>query len=191
MRKLFAVLAALVALTAGLTAGAGAVASPAGQSLAAKAPFDRAFIDAMVPHHRSAIEMVRVARRYGLSEPVLISVGRDIVASQNKEIGQMLTWRKRWYGSAKVDPDGAMELGLSEHAMGMDHDLGELRRAADVNKVFAQMMIPHHQGAIRMARLALKRAQHAEVKTLARAIITSQQREVRLMEPYASGKHQH
>jgi uncharacterized protein (DUF305 family) len=39
-------------------------------------------------------------------------------------------------------------------------------------------MIPHHQGAIDMANAALKNAKHEEIKTLATAIIASQQKEI-------------
>jgi len=43
-------------------------------------------------------------------------------------------------------------------------------------------MIAHHQGAIEMASLAAKRAEHQEVKNLAASIITAQSAEIQLME---------
>ncbi|MCS5693449.1 DUF305 domain-containing protein [Cyanobium sp. FGCU-6] len=42
---------------------------------------------------------------------------------------------------------------------------------------FIVMMIPHHDGAIAMADLALTRARHPELKALAQRIATSQRRE--------------
>ncbi len=36
-------------------------------------PFDRAFIDGMVPHHEGAIEMAKEAKAAGLSEPALVA----------------------------------------------------------------------------------------------------------------------
>ena len=42
---------------------------------------------------------------------------------------------------------------------------------------FIVMMIPHHDGAIAMAELALRRAQHPEIKLLAQRIKTSQSAE--------------
>lgn len=46
---------------------------------------------------------------------------------------------------------------------------------------FIEQMIPHHEDAITMAKLALLRAEHDEIKTLAQSIIDSQSREIDLM----------
>ncbi|AFY61879.1 DUF305 domain-containing protein [Synechococcus sp. PCC 6312] len=49
---------------------------------------------------------------------------------------------------------------------------------------FIEMMIPHHQDAIDMAELALKKAQHPELKTLAQSIIQDQEREINEMKTW-------
>ncbi|MGL5510207.1 MAG: DUF305 domain-containing protein, partial [Microcoleaceae cyanobacterium] len=49
---------------------------------------------------------------------------------------------------------------------------------------FIQMMIPHHQGAVDMANLALEKAQNPELKTLAEAIKTSQTMEINQMKEW-------
>ncbi|PSB24942.1 DUF305 domain-containing protein [Stenomitos frigidus] len=46
---------------------------------------------------------------------------------------------------------------------------------------FIEMMIPHHQDAVEMANLALARAKHPELKTLAVAIKRDQTREIQQM----------
>jgi uncharacterized protein (DUF305 family) len=151
------------------------------------AEFDRAFIDSMVPHHESAIEMAQAAKEAGLSEPDLVKVADDILATQQEEIDQMREWRAEWFGSSEIDPNGAAALGLSESEMGMEHDADALLNSGDVDTDFAQMMITHHQGAIEMAKLAADKAEHAEIKDLAEAIITAQEREIDVMSPHASG----
>ena len=40
------------------------------------------------------------------------------------------------------------------------------------------MMVPHHEGATAMARVAETRGQHAEIKELAAAIVRDRQREI-------------
>ena len=49
---------------------------------------------------------------------------------------------------------------------------------------FIEMMIPHHQDAIAMAEMALKKAKHPELKTLAQAIIKDQGREINEMKTW-------
>jgi uncharacterized protein (DUF305 family) len=154
-------------------------------------PFDRAFIDAMVPHHQAAIEMARAAKKAGLTKPELIGIADDIIATQQTEIDQMQEWREQWYGSKQGEPEAtALEvLGLSAAEAGMEHSAADLATAADVDQAFAGMMIGHHTGAIRMATLAEEKADHDEVTQLARDIITAQQREINIMEKYAMGEH--
>jgi uncharacterized protein (DUF305 family) len=51
---------------------------PSGDSTASSSvvPFDQAFIDAMVPHHRNAIAMAEAAKSRGLTVPELEDRGR-------------------------------------------------------------------------------------------------------------------
>ena len=64
--------------------------------LANKDPFDKAFIDAMIPHHRSAISMARLALQES-DNPEIREIARNIVGAQKKEIAQMQEWRRKWY----------------------------------------------------------------------------------------------
>ena len=157
---------------------------------ASAVPFDQAFIDAMVPHHRAAIEMAEAANSRGLGQPDLQKIATDIAATQQREIDQMLAWREQWFGSREVGPVLPEVLGLPESELGMDHGSpDEIAGAIDVDAAFAAMMIPHHEGAVAMAEAAQERAQHEEVKELAAAIIEAQQREIEIMLPHASGAH--
>jgi uncharacterized protein (DUF305 family) len=166
--------------------GADTSAAPASSSAV---PFDRSFIDAMVPHHQSAIEMAEAAKPR-LTQPELVEVADNILASQQKEIDQMLDWREQWFGSRDIDPAGAAGLGLSNDQMGMDHgSMADIEAADDVDKAFAQAMIPHHEGAIEMAKLAQERGQHEEIKQLADEIIEAQQAEIEILSKHSTGGH--
>lgn len=159
-------------------------------SAASGAAFDRAFLDAMVPHHRDAIEMAEIALDNGLSQPELVAVANDILRTQQSEIDQMLGWREQWFGSRELGEPDPEALGVSEEAMSMQHDSSALS-GPDVDTMFAQMMIPHHEGAIEMAEAARDRAEREELRTLAEGIIEAQEREIDVLRPHASGAMEH
>jgi Fe-S cluster assembly protein SufB len=100
--KALALAAAIATATAVVVAGCGGSDEPTAD---AGVPFDRAFIDAMVPHHQQAIEMAASAKAAGLSEPALVAVADDIAATQQSEIDEMKEWRAEWYGSGEIDPE--------------------------------------------------------------------------------------
>jgi uncharacterized protein (DUF305 family) len=66
------------------------------QQLAKREPFDKAFIDAMIPHHQSAIEMAELAYRESDNTRIK-ELARDIIVAQKQEIEQMKQWRMEWY----------------------------------------------------------------------------------------------
>ena len=74
--------------------GMGMMTDP--QQLAQADPFDKAFIDNMIPHHESAIDMASVVLEES-ENGRLRQLARDIVEAQKREIIQMERWRKEWY----------------------------------------------------------------------------------------------
>ena len=114
MVKLALLLAALAFVTVGCGGGGGEPEAGEEQTVASgRVPFDQAFIDAMVPHHREAIEMANAAKAAGLTQPDLEKIANDITASQQREIDEMLEWREQWFGSRKLGPVLPEVLGVS------------------------------------------------------------------------------
>jgi len=64
--------------------------------LANQRPFDEAFINAMIPHHESAIEMAQVALAES-DNPAIRDLAGRIVDDQTREIEQMRGWLEEWY----------------------------------------------------------------------------------------------
>ncbi|MEN9561156.1 MAG: hypothetical protein RIQ56_429 [Candidatus Parcubacteria bacterium] len=58
--------------------------------------------------------------------------------------------------------------------------------AASIDKQFIVDMIPHHEGAIAMAKIALRRSQRGEIKKLAAEIVSAQEKEIRDMTSWYS-----
>ena len=134
---------------------------------------DRAFATAMIPHHRSAVDMAEIANeRSNRSE--IKQLADAIVSTQNAEI-EKLTALDQQLKDAGVE---AGDLGVAEHEMGMGEDASMLEDAKPVDREFIDMMIPHHQGAIRMARAELETGQNHELKALAEAIVDAQAKEI-------------
>jgi len=65
-------------------------------------PFDKAFVDMMVPHHRSAIEMAKAELEKG-ENAELKAIARDIVEAQQREIDEMNAFREKEYGAPVPD----------------------------------------------------------------------------------------
>jgi len=68
-------------------------------SLETAEPFDRAFIDMMIPHHQGAIVMSRIELDRG-GDAKAKKLAEEIIAAQTREIEQMNAWRKDWFGAA-------------------------------------------------------------------------------------------
>jgi uncharacterized protein (DUF305 family) len=146
---------------------------------AASAPYDLQFIDTMSEHHQSAIDMAKIAEMNAQHAEVK-SLARSIVADQQKEISQMKSWRDQWY--AGKPPAMNMEMpGMMDSMKGMDMSKMKATSGNAFDLMFIDMMTPHHQGAVTMAREALTKSDHPEIKKLAQQIIDAQEKEIALM----------
>ena len=139
---------------------------------------DRAFTAEMTPHHRSAVAMARTALERS-TRPEIRLLAMDIIKSQDAEIGQMRAI------DARLAADGAPKgrLGGGHGAMGMGEEAA-LETADPIDRAFIDLMIPHHQGAIQMARIQLAKGGDEETRELAEAVIAAQTREIKQMNAY-------
>ena len=84
-------------------------------------------------------------------------------------------------------PDGTM-MGNNGQSMSMADMMASMnaqlkgKTGEDFDKAFVSEMIEHHQGAVEMAQLALTNAKHQEVKDLAKDIISTQTKEIGMMQ---------
>lgn len=140
---------------------------------------DRAFVDMMIPHHQGAIDMANVVLERG-TRPELRAFAESIVASQGDEIALMRSWQEEWPDEASgMSGDHAMA-GMDDMMMG-GMSAEDLAKADDVDLAFVEAMIPHHEGAVVMARQVLTSTKRPEVRELAEAIIATQQAEIAKM----------
>jgi len=142
---------------------------------------DTAFVSAMIPHHEAAVDAADLALSRA-EHRRLESLAEGIVQFQSAELATLRTVRDVLEEAGVEEGD----LGLSKSEQGMDHDPAELREVANFDCAFMEMMIPHHEGAIRMARAELKAGIHAELRQMSESIIDSQGFEIRQMKRFQS-----
>ena len=169
----------------GTTGNSGATTTR-GQTATAELPddvndADVAFVQGMVPHHEQAIQMSELVIANG-DDPIVIALAEQINAAQGPEIDQMNTWLDDW----DIDPAGSDGMDGMDGANGMmsDDEMDMMSEAmgADLDRMFLETMIRHHQGAIRMAEVELEEGSNADVLALAQGIIDGQQAEIDQMQ---------
>jgi uncharacterized protein (DUF305 family) len=138
---------------------------------------DKAFIDAMVPHHQGAIVMARVALENAEHEEIR-ELSRNIVSTQQAEIGELKAIKKEEFGTSNVP----MEMSSEQmRGMGMMMDPQSLAEENPFDRAFIDAMIPHHRSAIEMAKVANQESENPRIKELAGNIMSSQKAEIEQM----------
>jgi uncharacterized protein (DUF305 family) len=144
---------------------------------------DVAFAQQMIPHHSQALDMAKLVPSRS-TNPKVIDLASRIEKAQDPEIQQMRGWLTGW---------GATPGTTQESMPGMDHDMPGMMSDADMqkldqakgpefDKMWLDMMIKHHQGAVEMAKTELGKGSNADAKALAQKIIDAQQAEITEMQ---------
>lgn len=153
--------------------------APAGQAGHNQA--DVTFAQQMIPHHQQALDMAELVSSRTTNVKVVDLAGR-IHKAQDPEIQRMTGWLTTW-GAAATSTGmtmPGMSNGQSMPGMMSDADMSKLQgmKGVEFDRMWLQMMIQHHQGAIDMAKTELAQGSSADAKTLAQKIIDGQQAEI-------------
>jgi uncharacterized protein (DUF305 family) len=140
--------------------------------------FDIYWLSQMIEHHNGAVEMAKAVLKDGKDARVK-KAAQSILADQSKEVKQMTQWLKKWYATTPDKKQIALMRQDMEPMMlasqgGM---AGMVMGNPDQN--FLEAMIPHHQSAVDMSKLALKKALKPELKTFAQGVIRVQTAEIK------------
>lgn len=161
--------------------------SPMNRGMEMRVEVDKPFIEMMIPHHQSANEMAQMALSRA-KNPEVKKLAQSIIEEQTREIEQMQTWYKQWYGT-EVPTNGmnmGTQSGMDQSMMQMemmDREMMEsLENAQNFDREFLRQMTRHHQMATMMAGMVVNSAQHREIRNLAQNIIKSQSAEITQMQ---------
>jgi uncharacterized protein (DUF305 family) len=138
---------------------------------------DAWYVRMMIPHHGQALEMAALAPSRARS-PLVRAVAERITVAQGPEIDVFRAWLAA-RGLSEQDDDkghdhGAMRGMLPPEAM---RALAGLTGDA-FDKVFVDMMVVHHEGAIAMCRDVLKVGVDERLHELATGIAAEQSAEI-------------
>ena len=152
---------------------------------------DVAFAQQMIVHHRGALAMAQLAEGRTENEKVLDLAAR-IEAAQEPEIQRMTGWLEEWGEEVPTESDGmegmehgSMDMGDMEmEGMMSEEDMAALESASggDFGRMFLEMMIEHHRGAVEMAEIEIADGEYPDAVTLAEEIAESQTAEIEEME---------
>lgn len=152
---------------------------------------DVTFVQGMIPHHRGALAMAQMADGRA-EDPRVTGLANRIEAAQEPEIETMTGWLEEWGEPLPEETDdstGSMDHGSMDMG-GMDmegmsaEDMAALEAASgpEFDRMWLEMMVIHHRGAVEMAQTEIAEGSNAEAVALAEEIADSQAAEIEEME---------
>jgi len=183
-----ALVGALIAGSVALSACSGGT-DPATSESSTSVPADASFNDAdvefaqmMIPHHEQAVEMADLVADRS-TDPDVQDLAARIQAAQGPEIDTLNGWLETW-GADSADSEMS---GMDHSAMGgmmSEEDMSSLEAASGVqfDRLWLQMMLEHHTGAVGMAQTEIDNGEDPEAIALAQDIKSSQGTEITEME---------
>lgn len=192
IRPVLAVVAVVGLLLLGAAGGllVGGVPGSSAAAVPATDSVDVGFSQDMTVHHQQAVTMASWERDH-TTDPVLHQLAADIEATQTAQIGRMQGWLELW-GAAALPTGGEHMAWMTEPShnhtpapagtvttmpgMASDEELAALRAATgpQLDVLFLQLMLRHHQGGAGMLSYAAERAAVPQVRNLAAQMLRSQ-----------------
>jgi uncharacterized protein (DUF305 family) len=140
---------------------------------------DADFVRAMIPHHQGAVDVAEIVLKFGKDDEVR-KLATDIIAAQKVEIAQMQAWLRK-NGKAAAGPKAAEIIEAYDDINAEMHQEMSIGLTGKADVDFVAGMIPHHEGAVEMAKVLLLYGNDAELRRLAEDVVRSQSAEIVIM----------
>lgn len=206
--RLLVAAVAVVALLLGGAGGylAGALAPFSQAATPSSTSAEAGFARDMQVHHLQGAELALIAHERSADEQVL-TVSKDILLTQQQQSGQLFGWLTSW-GLPQASPEPTMtwmgrptlagaadphsEMGMTDEegvparmpGLATPEQITALQGASgrELDRLFLELMIAHHRGAIDMAEALLARSRDEVATTFATSVAQAQEAEISLME---------
>lgn len=171
---------------------------------------DYCFVEAMIPHHEQALELSALVLSAPEARERTRALAEFIEKDQSTEIETMQRWQDAWAqtvptaagsqtsshgGHDQVELAASADLarGCGTHTdhtamkgMATPEQLEALAAMAPADglaadRLFLELMIVHHEGALEMATLAVQEGSNAYVRSSAKHVLIEQAREIAAM----------
>jgi len=148
---------------------------------------DEGFLQDMRYHHDQAVQMAYFYLT-GVDDPNprLTMLAEEILLSQQMETGRMIQMLRN-FGLSEVNDTG-VAMAWMGHQMPIEEmdglasqeelDAFAAAEGIEASRIFAELMIAHHEGGVDMAEYAVDNADNDAVRSLAESMITGQSAEI-------------
>lgn len=149
-----------------------------GESESRATAADVVFAEAMIPHHRQALEMTALVDDR-TTDPRIRAIAERITASQEPEIKALTAWLA---ALGRTPPDGHDHMG-GQYGMATVEQMNRLRaaRGEEFDRLFLTLMIAHHEGAVAMAEEEIAKGTDYTMRYLAKDVAAGQTVEINRM----------
>lgn len=141
---------------------------------------DNDFAMMMKSHHQAAVDMAQVELESG-KDNELKKMAQKIIDAQKLEINDLQYFLDNHKNPEKNYDPALKEQGFSkvmDQNMTMMMDMPKMDANFSTDKQFTQMMIPHHQSAVKMAEGFVQFGKDPELILMAKKIIAEQKMEI-------------
>lgn len=157
---------------------------------------DKIFITLMVPHHQALIDMSNMALSRS-KNPEVKRLAEKMIQEQTKDVNNMLSWYKQWYGTevptasetmiipAKTTQNN-LKIAVVQQSMMMKSMMDKMNNVSNFDRAYLDQMIPHHQMGIIMSEFAADSGYHREIRQLGTSDTKSQNQEISQMQQLLS-----